>query len=402
MFEEMDVESAEYLLGWIQALGFGHILAIIFVHVALGWDDIVLLLYPPPPPPEPCAVGDDNIGRAVQDAMARHGTRSAPADLELDDAAPDATVPQKAAEVDDIAEKLHKEKLFRQQSIGKMQLQGTIKGVSFERLDEHHTDCWSPVAGETFNVRIGPNYKKYGKKSPSEDAFLEVVSVDVYTVPHKVDNIFPFVDRRSPVLEGHDFFFVINIQAPGYAPPNPVWGATKEDGSGWLVVVVLAIKPEILAEVRKPQTSDDDPGHYRLLRRFLARGGPEIYDRMKVIARCMNPDDVPTLSSYVKKLIKQWNAKPVLSRPQHNVYHGADYVEIDIDVHRFAYLARVGLNEMNKLFQYMLIDVGFVLEGHSDDELPEKMLSCFRFHRVDLNKASPLPVFNQAAKAHQD
>ena len=41
--------------------------------------------------------------------------------------------------------------------------------------------------------------------------------------------------------------------------------------------------------MRKPQTSDDDPGHYRLLRRFLARGGPEIYDRMKVGLRSYGP-----------------------------------------------------------------------------------------------------------------
>ena len=66
------------------------------------------------------------------------------------------------------------------------------------------------------------------------------------------------------------------------------------------------------------------------------------------------------------------------------------FLEMDINVHRFSYAARAGLQTIFGKFCEMEMAVGFVLEGRSDEELPEVMLGAAQLNRCDWDSAVAL------------
>jgi len=254
------------------------------------------------------------------------------------------------------------------------------------RPDEAH--CWGVPDPHVFHVRVGPNYAKNKLKAPSEGCILTPVAADLFTMDLKVDHITQYLQFPKVDFEvAH--WFVVNCQVCSYAPANPVWGSAVLDGPGYSVVVYCPIPPALWQQIQAAKA-----GHLELFRRFLNADqspNPEaIYDRFKIIATLVNWDD-PKLqfNATCSKLVKTYNSKPVLTRPQHKIIHADFYTEVDINIHEFGYLPRRGIYGFLPKVKDMVLDICLVVEAQADAELPEVALVCFTLNKVDLEKGVP-------------
>lgn len=143
----------------------------------------------------------------------------------------------------------------------------------------------------------------------------------------------------------------------------------------------------LLQSLKNPQTKP-----LRLLKRFLDAGNDtSLTDRFKAIAQVTNQDECG-ITGMGKKLLVSHNSTPVLTRPQHRIYHFDNgSTEIVVDIHLFSYIARRGIYLLLDKTSKLVIDIAIVLQGESEDELPEQILGCCRLDHIDANRAMPLP-----------
>ena len=110
----------------------------------------------------------------------------------------------------------------------------------------------------------------------------------------------------------------------------------------------------------------------------------------KIIGELLNLDDPKLgLPPSPLKVMRSFNARPVLTRPQHLVVHADGHTELAIVVHDFPYVALSGLHSSLDVIPDFVFKMGLVLEGRSDDELPEMLLTCVTVNGLDLRKAVP-------------
>eukprot|EP00043_Microstomoeca_roanoka_P022577 m.256710 g.256710 ORF g.256710 m.256710 type:complete len:509 (-) comp22383_c0_seq1:503-2029(-) len=253
----------------------------------------------------------------------------------------------------------------------------------------------SPVFGETdsikkahvYQLRVGPNYKKHKRKGPCATSLYDVVSCDIFHSKKKIINVaryfqLPSLPPGRGKVNGVPPYLIINVLFPMYS--ISMFGSKKDDGETFQFVAYFLMKQETQERLAEDVINDQPPA-YRLLRDFIQQD--DMKDRFKAVAGLMNPSEAG-LSSAIASLVRAYNFKPLLTRPQHHWSTDDEtYIECAVDVHDFNYLTRSTWATLRSSVSKMVIEAGFTIEGRSDDELPELLLGNDVFRNADIETA---------------
>mmetsp|Transcript_31776 Transcript_31776/g.53595 ORF Transcript_31776/g.53595 Transcript_31776/m.53595 type:complete len:401 (+) Transcript_31776:213-1415(+) len=255
---------------------------------------------------------------------------------------------------------------------------------------------FSDCDASSFFLRVGPNYSKTGAKAPAGPSLYEVVGVDFVRCDTRIDDYaskvqlppeWTAVDTHHPLIPP---LFVVNAQLPedfSFSFFN-----SKDDGLGWSLAIFFRIRRETAEAIRDLASA---PPAVQLFARFVTEA-PECFarssntagakesasssshknpwvGRFKICLRCEQIEKFGLPS-----FITSYNSKPVLIRNtgtllRDAVPHRNHYVEMDINIHRFASVPKRALEVMFHRFDQMVISMGFCIESREDAEMPEAL-----------------------------
>ncbi|KAG7551840.1 Protein ENHANCED DISEASE RESISTANCE 2 C-terminal [Arabidopsis thaliana x Arabidopsis arenosa] len=234
----------------------------------------------------------------------------------------------------------------------------TINGGSFRHVDlETGTNGWASPPGNIFSLR-SHNYFTTKQKSPGGDYLLSLAAVDwLKSTTNKLDHILSRPDNRVihalKTSKSNSFIFAVNFQIPG-----------KEHYS---LVFYYA--------TQKPIPSDS------LLHKFINVDDDSFRnERFKIVSNVVKGPWV------VKAAAGKFGAFVVGKTVKCSYYRGVDYFEIDVDVSSSAILAAL-VRFMLGYITSLMVDVCFVVEAKTEEELPERLIGGARICSLELSSA---------------
>ena len=247
--------------------------------------------------------------------------------------------------------------------------------------------CWSEPPYAKFNIR-GKTYLRDKKpvKIPSGPFLFRAIGADLILTNTSSGPGTKIATNYSTILGGHlrsRPTFVINFVCPWglivcyYEIPEfylPYLWVTEESRAS-LRASIPSLKP-----------------HERAMARFLLGTKEERDSTLKLIPVAVEGPLV------VKKLVKGKPAVIGKRLPTRYTYLPADEskgwkdcFEVDLDVNDTDSVGKTACSMTRRYTTRVTVDLGFVIEGRVEDELPEQMLGCVRLHQMDPLMAPTLP-----------
>ena len=258
-------------------------------------------------------------------------------------------------------------------------------------------NTWSSVSASKFSVRTGPNYLSTGRKLPSLESLYEVVAVRMYTSSCKTGEIGETLPLPPDILDGMGTkridpysgipdVLIVHVQMPHDAPSM---FQPSTDGPGTECVIYLRPTQRFNAEACG--VASIAPAA-RLFIKWCNEAA--IDEKMRGRFKCMAL--VRNLEAHNLGWVAPYNGKPVLITESGRCRGGElpgniRYLEMTANVHQWGYLAKKGFVSLLPKFRELRLDIGFTIEGRSDDELPECLLGCFAANFCDEGTLERMP-----------
>jgi len=276
------------------------------------------------------------------------------------------------------------------------------------KQEDKKTTYYNEIDASIFNVRAGPNYKKNKKKLPSLDSLYDIITVRTFKSKNRTKNIVDVLplpiddlcnDRDNAGVDirtinsnnsvNNDNFpqvLVVHFWLPN-EPPNMF--SKKEDGTGTEVIFYLRPSKQFMQQIITSSSS----GAISL---FIKWYNTCITDnKMRSRFKCMGiVDNLKNMNSM--KWLEPYNGKPTLitdsGSARKGTKDGVTYLEMSVNVHSWAFLAKKSFVSLLPRFKDMKINIGFTVEALDDEEMPECILGCVSMNYIDESMLLTIPT----------
>jgi len=212
---------------------------------------------------------------------------------------------------------------------------------------------WAAADPSSFLIR-GDNYLEDRQKIKAKGTLMQMVAADWIRSDTREDDLSSRpggIVQKYAARGGPEFFFVINIQVPGTTPHN-------------LALYYMLTTP-----------LEETP----LLERFVNGDDAFRNSRFKLI---------PYISkgSWIVKQSVGKKAGLVGQALEVHYFRGNNYLELDIDVGSST-VARGVVSLVLGYLTNLVIEMAFLIQGNTEEELPEFLLGTCRLNHLDASKA---------------
>ncbi|CAL1404696.1 unnamed protein product [Linum trigynum] len=252
---------------------------------------------------------------------------------------------------------------------------GRVKsGGAVPLLDpENCANGWASPPGSKFMVR-GPEYLKTKVKIPAGDYLLKPIGFDWIKGPTKISEILK--DPTTRVRRALDEAFP---QSDAIGNPNS--NHNQKQPFVWAFNLQVPSKDNYSAVAYF--ASFDPVPEGSLMDKFLKGDDAFRNSRLKLIANIVKGPWI------VRKAVGD-QAVCLIGKALNCKYTvGERFMEVDVDIGS-SVVANAIVHLAYGYITLLTVDIGFVIEGLTESELPEQLLGAFRFSELDPGSASML------------